>query len=280
MSQSLSNPSGSTDFSFNRFARQPFYEEENARFVNLVGLKPGLHVVDLACGPGAITKLILERIHGARESLVIGVDLSAQALQQARQDFANVRDAVVQFIEARAEDLSKVVRQRVDAVVLCNAIHLMPNKAEIMREVGRTLKPGGVFAFNTAFYQGTQLPETETFYRRWMMRAIRSVRNDYHLELDKSQRPMARQQITPDEYRRLLAAEGFRVSKEQVEIVQVPLEGWLDICAFADFVEGALPGVPVDTGSDVLRKTVTQTFEEMKLTTVPRNWLEVIAVRA
>ena len=279
MSQSLS-VSGSSDFSFNRFARQPFYQEENTRFVNLLGLQPGQHVVDLACGPGAITRLILEKIHGARGSLVIGVDLSTQALQQARQDFANVRDVIVQFIEARAEDLSKVIRQRVDAVVLCNAIHLMPNKAEVMQEAGSILKPGGFFAFNTAFYHGTQLPETETFYRRWMTRSIRSLRNEYHLDLDRSARPMARQQITVEEYRKLLDGSGFQVRQERVEIVQVPLEGWLDICSFADFVEGALPGVPVATGSAILKNTVSQTFEEMKLTTVPRNWLEVVAVRS
>ncbi|MBI4236285.1 MAG: methyltransferase domain-containing protein, partial [Chloroflexi bacterium] len=218
----------SDDYSFSRFARQPFYQEENARLVALADLRPGQRVVDLACGPGSVTRLILERIRGARESLVIGVDLSAQALHQARQDYANVRDAIVQFVEARAEELSRVVRQTMDAVILCNAIHLMSNKAEVIQEISRTLRPGGVFAFNTAFYLGSQPPETEAFYRRWMLRAIRILRSEHQMALDRSIKVMARQQLTPAEYRDLLTSAGLRVVQERVQIVQVPLEGWLD----------------------------------------------------
>jgi ubiquinone/menaquinone biosynthesis C-methylase UbiE len=270
---------GSADFSFSAFARQPFYQEENARLVDLIGLKPGQQVVDLACGPGSVTKIILSKIRGARDSLIIGVDLSTQALQQARQEFASVRDAMVQFVQARAEDLSKTVKHKVDAVVFCNAIHLITNKEEVLAEIGRTLKPGGVFAFNTTFYHGSMPQETDSYYRRWMMRAIRLLKAEHGMQPDKT-KVMARQQLTPEQYHALLASGGFNIARQRVHQAQVPLEGWLDICTFSDFVEGALPGVPVQTASEVLKKTVTQTFQDMQLTVVPRNWLEVVAVRA
>ena len=91
---------------------------------------------------------------------------------------------------------------------------------------------------------------------------------------------IARQQLTPREYRELLVRHGFRVSNEHVETIDVPIEGWLYISAFADFVQGALPGVPVETGSAVLRQAIIETFEDMKLTFVQRNWLEIVATRA
>ena len=268
-----------SDYSFTRFAQLEFFRAENARLVNKVGLQPGQQVVDLACGPGEVSKLILNKVRGTRESLVIGVDMSSQALQQARTEFVNVRDAVVRFVQAQAEDLSQTVKERVDAVVFCNAIHLITDKERVLREINSTLKPGGAFAFNSTFYNGSQLAETDSFYRRWMMRALRILRNEHSLRLDR-EKVMARQQLTPDEYRGLLAQSGFQVSMEHVETIDVPIEGWLYISTFTDFVQGAMPGVPVDTGSSVLRQAIVETFEDMNLTFVKRNWLEFVATRA
>ena len=90
---------------------------------------------------------------------------------------------------------------------------------------------------------------------------------------------MARQQLTPVEYKELLAAGNFEIAAERIVTIDVPIEGWLYISSFSDFVEGALPGVPVDKGSDALRKAIIQTFDDMKLSFVPRNWLEIVAVR-
>ena len=49
-------------FSFEPFARHQFYKDINKKLVDRIGLKPGDHVVDLACGTGAATRLILERV--------------------------------------------------------------------------------------------------------------------------------------------------------------------------------------------------------------------------
>ncbi len=266
------------DYSFTRFAQLGFFREENARLVAMAGLQPGQQVVDLACGPGEVSKLILDKVRGARDSLIIGVDLSANALQQARQEFANVRDAVVNFVQAQAEDLSQIIKQRVDAVVLCNAIHLMSNKDHVLQEIGGTLKPGGTFAFNSTFYTGSQVPETDTFYRRWMMRAFRILRAEHAMQPDR-EKVVARQQLSAEQYKELLVRNGFQVANEHVETIDVPLEGWLYISSFSDFVGGALPGVPVETGSSVLQRAIHDTFKDMRLTSVKRNWLEIVATR-
>ena len=279
MSQGNDNASTTgEDYSFTRFAKLGFFREENARLVAMADLRPGQQVVDLACGPGEVSKLILDRVRGARDSLVIGVDLSTNALQQARQEFGSVRDAVVRFVQARAEDLSQTIKERVDAVVFCNAIHLMQNKDQVLNEIGDTLKPGGTFAFNSTFYLGSQLPETDTFYRRWMMRAIRILRTEHAMQPDR-EKVVARQQLSAEQYRELLHRNGFQIANEHVQTIDVPLEGWLYISSFSDFVGGALPGIPVETGSSVLQRAIHDTFRDMELSFVKRNWLEIVATR-
>ena len=72
---------------------------------------------------------------------------------------------------------------------------------------------------------------------------------------------------------------GFQILKEKIDPVKVPLQGWIDISKFSDFIEGSMPGVPFDKASAALRKAARQTFEEMKITYTVRNWLDIVAVR-
>ena len=67
--------------------------------------------------------------------------------------------------------------------------------------------------------------------------------------------------------------------KLEIDLVQVPLEGWLDISDFEDFIVGTMPGVPLDKASAALKEGATQTYQEMGIEYVGRNWLDVIAVR-
>ena len=280
MTQSHSaSPPGAEDYSFNAFARQPFYQEENRRLIDLVGLQPGNRVIDLACGPGEITRKILEKVRGADGAWILGVDLSPETLKEARRQFTDVTDVTINFKNSRAEELSSIISEPVDAVVFCNAIHLVDNKPDVLAGIVGALKPGGMFAFNSTFYSGSIVQDTDPFYRRWMMRSLRVLKSQYGLSPVKN-KVIARQQLTPEEYRALLTEAGFTIKEERVTAIEVPIEGWLSICSFSDFVEGALPGVQVETASDVLRTAIRETFRDMELTFVPRNWLEIVAERS
>lgn len=265
-------------FSFHRFARQSFYEAVNARLVDLANVDTRRCVLDLACGTGAVTQLILDKLQGVRDRCVVAMDASTEALDIARRNLAERRNATVEFIQGRAESLSDSVQRRVDAVIFCNAIHMMDEKDAIVGEVNQILTPGGVFAFNTTFFEGAQPSETELFYRRWMMRSLRYLKRQYGLKPDRD-RVMARQPLDVDEYEALLNRQGFDIADRRLETVNVPLEGWLGISQFRDFVQGALPGVPLDEAVEALQSTVSQVFEEMNIESVPRLWLHVVAVR-
>ena len=90
----------------------------------------------------------------------------------------------------------------------------------------------------------------------------------------------ARKHLTTDQYRLLLDNHGLVVVKQEIDAVQVPIDGWQDISDFEDFIEVTMPGVPLDKASASLKKGIRQTFDEMGLEYVARNWLDVVAVRA
>ena len=273
-----SGASGS-EFSFATFSQNPFYEELNARLVAMAEPGSGQRIVDLACGTGGVTKLILQQVRGARNSVVIAMDHSASALKQAMEELKSHRDTAVQFVQSQVEQMSDSLKERADTVIFCNAIHYIPDKDALVGEISKSLNPGGRFAFNTSFYEGGQVPESMTFYRKWMFKSARILRREHGLSPQRAEKVESRKHLSADEYRALLERNGFQVIRLEEDRVMVPIEGWLDISTFEDFIAGTLPGVPLKEASDSLQKGVHQTFEEMEIEYVPRNWLDVVAVR-
>ena len=237
-------------------------------------------ILDLACGTGNVTELILGRVGQARKSLVIGLEHSTAALQQAMKEVKAVGNAAVTFVQSNVERVAEAVKESVDTVVFCNAIHYIPDKDALLTDIAKTLKKGGKFAFNTSFFNGGIPPEARQFYRRWMLRSLRLLRRDYGLSPEKSKKVESRKQLTPDEYRGLLEEHGFRVVKQELDPVEMPLEAWFGISEFKDFIEGVMPGVPYDKGSATLKKAVKETYSELGIDGVPRIWLNIVAERS
>jgi hypothetical protein len=77
----------------------------------------------------------------------------------------------------------------------------------------------------------------------------------------------------------LVEGQGFRISKKRIDTVKFTLAGFIDISTFEDFIQGTMPGVPLDKASTSLKAGAKEAFEEMKVDFIPRNWLDVIAVR-
>ncbi|HMH82936.1 MAG TPA: class I SAM-dependent methyltransferase [Gemmatimonadales bacterium] len=263
---------GDERFSFEAFTRHPLFTEVNRWIVERVICPGRRKIVDLGCGPGAVTKLILERLGDARNAEVIGIDPSPSALSKAR---AAIHSKVVEFIEGSAEWVSRIVSSA-DAVVFLNAIHLVPDKAQVIAEIRRALKTDGVFAFNTTFFNGAYVDGTAGFWRRWVVRAVQVLR-ERGLEVQHSAHAVARQFLTADQYGDLCVQHGF--ARPAVELVRIDMtpEALEDIGRFSLFIEGALPGVPLEDGASALKEGLRRAMDETGLHRVPRNWLECVA---
>ncbi len=262
-------------FSFERFARHPFFKEANAWLVAHSGIRPHFKVVDLACGPGAVTKLILQKLdEKAPGAYVYAVDPSPSALAIARQQ---IRSAIVRFMQGSAERLASLVPQ-VDLVIFTNAIHLISDKVSAIEQIFRVLRPEGVLGFNTTFFHGAYPDETRRFYKLWMLRAVRWLQERGYA-VARGVKATAMQWWTVDEYRALLRAVGFAEPVMELQQKELSCESLEDIAQFSMFIEGALPGIPIEVGAEALKYAVREAFAELNLSVVPRNWLQVIVQR-
>ena len=98
----------SDDFGFKNFSINRFYTEQNAHLVDMVEVGSGQCIVDLACGTDGVTRIIADRLKGARDSAKIGIDHSSSALKQAMEDLKDVRDAAIQFVQSGVENISEI----------------------------------------------------------------------------------------------------------------------------------------------------------------------------
>jgi hypothetical protein len=112
-----------------------------------------------------------------------------------------------------------------------------------------------------------------------MIKALRVLKTQYGLSPQKT-KVEARVRLTPAQYRELLEDNGFKIRDEQVVTVQMPLSGFEAISEYSLWIEGVLPGVPLEAGRNSLIEGARQAFTELGLKTSPRNWLLVVASRA
>jgi ubiquinone/menaquinone biosynthesis C-methylase UbiE len=276
-------------FTFEPFAAHTFYTNINRMLVQqaLAHLartpRKTLTIVDMACGTGAISRLVAEevaRLDMSPSLTIIGIDPSAEALRLAeksmQEDHPNVQTT---FYQGDGSDVDNLV-QNVDAAFFCNAIHLVPDKHDAFKHMARILAPNGILACNSAFYQGTYVEGTERFYRLWTRRAIGWLRKEHpDVRPSREEKAMAMQWLTPEEYIEALNASGFcQIDQVRTNAV-MSLDAWRDLGHYWLFIDGALPGVPLDLGAEALGVAVYQTGEELGLTEIPRTWLQLVATK-
>jgi len=271
-------------FTYEAFAAHPFYTEINRSLVrqaltHLEGRPKDapLKIVDMACGTGAVTRLIAEEIlKQGRQAHLIGVDPAADALRYARKSMEGM-GVQADFVQGEAEDLPHIV-QGADAAFFCNAIHLVPNKLAAFQQMATILASGGIFACNSAFYEGTYVEGTNRFYRLWTRRAVGWLRKEHpEVRLSREEKAMAMQWLTPDGYISSLQEAGFGSVGTDYQNVLISLDAWRDLGQYWLFIEGALPGAPLAYAADALKNAVYQAGQELGLSEVPRTWLQIVA---
>ena len=270
----------SEEYNFTSFSNLPFYTKVNERLLDLAEVGKQRKIVDLGCGTGGITKLILERLQSAKDTVIYAVDHSTTALKAAAEEIGDRKDVAINYVHSEVQNLTGAVKDKVDAVVYCNSIHYVPNKVELVDQIKDKLLPGGIFAFNTSFYEGSHPDDSLLFFRKWMMRSLRILKREYGLSADKTAKVESRVQLKASDYIDLVENAGFKVLVNDFNRVEVPHEGWHHISGFSDWIEGVMPGVPLDVGREALQKGLAQVWDEMNLKTIPRVWLSVSAAKA
>jgi demethylmenaquinone methyltransferase/2-methoxy-6-polyprenyl-1,4-benzoquinol methylase len=111
------------------------------RAIAALELQPGATIVEIGCGTGLNFRLLQESI--GLSGRLIGVDLSTDMLEQARQRIAANGWSNVELVQARAADYD--FPSSVDAVLSTFALSLEPRFDEVIAKAAMTLVGDGRF---------------------------------------------------------------------------------------------------------------------------------------
>ncbi|MCD8489379.1 MAG: class I SAM-dependent methyltransferase [Desertifilum sp.] len=290
------------DTSYEPFSREPEYIEANRLLIEQLPLQSVQGVLDLACGTGTMTELLLKRCLAENRGQlpqVVGVDLSRESLLWGQADLTEMgffqpltphQSGSVILVEGTADCLP-IATHSIDLAMMGNAIHMVANREALFSEIARVLRPGGYFAFNTSFYAGTYVPGTEPIYRRWVQEAIAYLQRR-NAELKAAGLPgIVRQRgqgapafsthwLSTLEYTQEMAAHNLNVQWQNERTVMLTQRSFETIGSYAGLGKVLLSGYPVKLACEALFYAAAPTLAAEGLTEVPRYWLEMVAQKS
>lgn len=118
------------------------YRKASEELARLVDLASAHRVMDLACGTGSTTDVVLSKI--GDDASVVAVDVSDAMLAEARRA---INDPRVRWVRAQAEEVDKHVASPLDAV-LCSAAMWQTELGRTFPAVRRLLRREGALVFD------------------------------------------------------------------------------------------------------------------------------------
>jgi len=150
--------------------------------VTLASLKPGQTVLDLGSGGGIDCFLAGKKVGPTGH--VIGVDMTPEMLDKARANKEKVGAENVEFRLGEIEHLP-VSDNSVDVVISNCVINLSTDKPQVLREIFRTLKPGGRMAVSDIVTSGDLPEEIKVSMSAWAGCIAGALDADYMASLLK-----------------------------------------------------------------------------------------------
>lgn len=215
------------------------------------------HVLDVACGTGAVALACAERLADGRVS---GVDLSEGMLEQARAKARARGLGNLDFTVANLESMD-LGEGRFDAASCGFGVFFLPDMDAAMRAIARHVKPGGAIGI-TSFTGGLMEPLSTHFVMQMQ---------DYGVEIP----PLSWKRLdAPAKHHALYAAAGIGSVETQQLQVGYPLAGfdeWWDILWFSGY-RGLLDQL---TAEDLERFRHAHRAEVEQYATSQGIWLDV-----
>ena len=109
-------------------------EDVIARILDNGGIRPGVQVLDVACGTGVLFPDYLKR--GAT---VTGIDISPEMVKIAQSKFPELRVVCGDVEEVEFD-------QSFDCIMVYNAFPHFPEPAQLIQRLAKLLKPGGILS--------------------------------------------------------------------------------------------------------------------------------------
>lgn len=207
--------------------------------IDLLGLRPGDHILDVGCGTGRLAAFALDRI-GAN-GRVVGIDPAAERVDLARKLYP----PRIEFGVGSAEDLSDYQAATFDAVYMNSTFEWLEDKPRALAEVSRVLKPEGRFGISTS------VRDRRNELRQLVVQANRAVRGVGSAAAD-------RRGTTIDEVRGLLHAAAFRT---RVLEQRTYVSSFEDVPQILEFLDATTFGAVLQGCSDEYREAFRLALE-------------------
>ncbi|MFW9769492.1 MAG: class I SAM-dependent methyltransferase, partial [Candidatus Thorarchaeota archaeon] len=152
----------------------------NPVIFDILGDVRGLSILDLACGQGYLSRILVKK--GAE---VIGVDISEKMLEIARASEAS-EPLGVKYIHCNSADMSEISDTSIDCVVSTFGFHDIEEIDRTIEECGRVLKVGGrlVFAIPHPLFFARRFKDKEGYFLK--MRHYMSIQDEPHYKYGDS----------------------------------------------------------------------------------------------
>ncbi|MCP3679608.1 MAG: class I SAM-dependent methyltransferase [Gammaproteobacteria bacterium] len=139
------------------------YEKSSQHLLLDAGLKPGLSVLELGCGPGLMTEWLCQQLD--ETSTLAAIDISPDYVNAAQDRTASYNYCKVMVMDAH--DIAHL-QQKFDLICARMVFHHLHNSAVLLQQAADCLRPNGVVVFeeNPAMEQVfsyPQLPALEKF---------------------------------------------------------------------------------------------------------------------
>lgn len=131
----------------------------------LAKLSPGETVLDLGSGGGIDVLLSAKRVGPTGKAY--GLDMTDEMLALANENKRKAHAENVEFLKGEIENIP-LPDNSVDVVISNCVINLSSDKAKVLREAYRVLKPGGRFAVSDVVTRGEILPEIRKSVLLWV----------------------------------------------------------------------------------------------------------------
>lgn len=257
---------------YDEYAKKfPMYRDTSRDLVRSANVKPGMTVVDLACGTGVTSQAVLEVLNG--EGHLHSVDMAQAMLDVARQ---NVQHDNVSFHLSPAEDLDKVITEPVDRVV-CNSAFWQLKPDETLGAVHKILKANGIFAFNLP-NQFIRLEDADSYpdHRGKFFDYLRQIAlSDFGIQVPPPPSPSDRRTPpTLEDLQNSLQRNNFSLIRQEIITYTQSGDGAAAFNTIPVMTEPVLPGVDYETRMAIYAKVSSQFKTENPM---ERRWLFVVA---
>lgn len=118
-------------------------EERLSLLIKALDLKPGMKVADIGAGSGTISRLMAPRV--LPKGTVFAVDIQKEMLAALTQKAK--KDGILNITPILGHvDRSELPPQSVDLAIMVDVYHELSHPYEMMKDLSRILKPGGILA--------------------------------------------------------------------------------------------------------------------------------------